>query len=1142
MTGGLHRLLYAALVTSGLAVLSLSFGSNVAFAGACPKESVYSDCGVGWAVTTDTYPTRTAPGGEARVEIDVMNVGALSSNGPVTVTDILPHGVTAIEAGFGEHVSLEKDVWDCVIAPGVDENSVVSCVNNEVLMPHLAGGSGNPNDTNRGPNFDTQILIEAKVPNREITEAEAKADPNRVSVAGGEAPASASAEAPIEVGSNPGSFRFSNWDAWFSNANGTFDTQAGSHPYEATFSFNLASEDNHNEIGRFPVGGESREIDVELPSGFVGNPAVVPQCTRKQLDERTCPKSSQVGVITVTLVAGLVFHASVYNVVPPPGVTDEIGFEIEGIETVINTGVRTGSDYGLTSRTPNTPQRAITAVVLTLWGQPGDPSHNPWREPGPGGNSSGDGCPESQIASGRCASPGSGPPFLTLPTSCSGPQPFSIRANTWQHPESWSEPVTVFSHGSNGEPIGFTGCEHLSFEPTIGTSPDTDDADTPAGLSVEVKPPVGGLTTPEGLSTSDVTSTTVVLPEGVVINPGQAAGLQACQETAEQSGIGTENAPSCPSASKVGTVKIRTPLLEASAEKELEGSVYILQSNPPELHLLVAVSGDGVNLKLIGIVRLNEATGRLTTTFGEQPEVEANDPFLKGHLRLPQLPFTDFKLSFSGGAQAALDTPTRCGTYTTSADFGPAATPFVADLFSEEGRFAITSGPNGSGCPGSTLGFTPSMIAGSTTDQAGGFTSFSLLLSRPDDQQRVQALQFKTPEGLLGMISKVPLCGEAQANAGDCSSASQIGHTVVESGPGPYPLVIPEPGQAPAPIYLTGSYKGAPYGLAIVVPLRVGPFTLPTQVVRAKIEVDPLTSQLTVTTDPLPQIISGVPADLRTINAVIDRAGFMFNPTSCEPRAFSGTAYGTEGAHAPISTPFQMGSCQALKFDPDLKVSTSGKTSRKNGASLDAKIVYPNVPLGYNQASSQANIRSVKVDLPKQLPSRLTTLQKACTAAVFEANPANCPADSRVGSVSAVTPVLPVTLTGPAYFVSYGGAKFPELVFALQGYGVTIYVHGETFISKAGITSSTFHQIPDVPIYSFELKLPQGPYSALAANGNLCQSTLKMPTAFKAQNGAELHQTTPITTTGCPKHKAKKANTTKGKHRTKAATKRHRAR
>jgi hypothetical protein len=484
------------------------------------------------------------------------------------------------------------------------------------------------------------------------------------------------------------------------------------------------------------------------------------------------------------------------------------------------------------------------------------------------------------------------------------------------------------------------------------------------------------------------------------------------------------------------------------------------------------------------------------------------------------LPFTDLKVSFSGGAQAALATPTKCGVYTTTSDFTPWTTPFTEDLFPSS-TFQISAGAAGTPCPPRPLPYGPQMIAGSTTDQAGGFTDFSLLLQAPDGQQRTSRLQFKVPEGLLGMISKVPLCSNAQAEANACSEASKIGHTTVASGPGPYPLVVPEPGRPPAPIYLTEGYGGAPYGLSIEVPLEVGPFVLPTQRVRAKIEVDPLTAQITVTTDQLPQMIAGVPTDLRTINAVIDHPEFMFNPTNCEAKSFSGTAFGSEGAQRPISSHFQMGSCQALKFKPDFRVSTSGHTSRKQGASLSAKIVYPTGPLGANQASQQSNIKSVKVDLPKQLPSRLTTLQKACTSQAFEANPSNCPAASRVGTVKALTPVLPVALTGPAYFVSYGGAKFPELVFVLQGYGVTIYLHGETFINKAGITSSTFRSVPDVPISLFELKLPQGPFSALAANGNLCKIKLTMPTTFAAQDGAVIHQSTPIGVTGCQKHKAK---------------------
>ena len=199
-----------------------------------------------------------------------------------------------------------------------------------------------------------------------------------------------------------------------------------------------------------------------------------------------------------------------------------------------------------------------------------------------------------------------------------------------------------------------------------------------------------------------------------------------------------------------------------------------------------------------------------------------------------------------------------------------------------------------------------------------------------------------------------------------------------------------------------------------------------------------------------------------------------------------------------MTVPFQATNCATLAFKPGFKVSTAGKTSRADGASLSVKLTYPKAPFG-----SQANIASVKVDLPKQLPSRLTTLQKACPAATFEANPAACPKAATVGHAKATTPLLPVPLEGPAIFVSHGGEAFPDLIVVLQGYGATVDLVGSTFISKAGITSSTFKTVPDVPVGSFELTLPEGKYSALAANGNLCTTKLAMPTAFTAQNGAD---------------------------------------
>jgi hypothetical protein len=1095
--------------------------------------------GPGWELTSQAYPTNLPPGGTGQIVINVLNVGAAASNGPVTVTDTLPPGLEATDAGelaggnlgTGQpHVAHE--FWDC------SGTVVVTCTNDEAKLPSLAGGGGgvqtasSVEHTEIGTNYDPQIAIAVKVTGAPGVES------NRVTIAGGGAPAPASTTEPITLSSTPPSrFGIVAWDGWFSNADGTIDTRAGSHPYAATFSLNFSTElGSRLGGGSYHLAGdqEVKNIEAVLPPGFIGDPSAAPQCTQVQLTNEKCPASSQIGLLNVVVSGGIDFIGRVYNMVPPSGVPAEFAVSIAGIITNFDASVRSGGDYGITEHINDIPRKNVLANVLTLWGVPSDPSHDRFHINSPGG------CPEEhgkivETLDGQCKpSSSSLRPFLTLPTSCGAPQPFSLRANTWQHEDAYTELATFFIHDGNGTPVGFTGCEKLGFGPLITTAPDTASADTPTGLTVEVKPPLGGLTEPEGLSPSDIENTTVTLPPGLVINPGQAAGLQACQASQARVGDGLDDAPTCPLASKIGVDEIETPLLPHS----LKGNVYILQSNPPDLEMLVAASGEGVNLKLVGQVHLDEQTGRLVSTFNNTPA----------------LPFSNFRLSFSGGAQAALDTPTQCGAYTSSADFGPWSSPFVADFFTGS-SFGVTGGPGNTPCPSSPMPFAPSMIAGAMTDQAGGFTDFSLLLQRGDGQQRIEKLQFRAPAGLSAMLSQIPLCPEPQAAHGTCSAASHVGHAVVTSGPGPYPLVLPQPGAPELPIYLTGSYKGAPFGLSIVTPVIAGPFNLGTIITRASIAVDPTTAQITVTTDPLPQVVKGVPTNLRQINSVIDRPNFMFNPTNCNPQSFSGTAWGTpppgaggSGATAAISSRFQVGSCRSLEFAPKFTVTTSGQTSKANGASLTAKVTYPSVPQG-----TEADIGYVKVELPKALPSRLTTLQKACTAAQFEANPAGCPSASFIGHAVVHTPLLPVALEGPAIFVSHGGEAFPSLTIVLQGDGVTVDLVGATFINKAGVTSTTFKTVPDAPFSTFELTLPQGPYSALTANENLCSTTktvtsrkevtvrvkgrrikktvvirrtvsasLTMPYEFIGQNGAVIKQTAAIGVSGCAKAKAVK--------------------
>jgi hypothetical protein len=421
-----------------------------------------------------------------------------------------------------------------------------------------------------------------------------------------------------------------------------------------------------------------------------------------------------------------------------------------------------------------------------------------------------------------------------------------------------------------------------------------------------------------------------------------------------------------------------------------------------------------------------------------------------------------------------------------------------------------------SGC---TPGFAPGLIAGTADPQAGGYSPFMLSLSRSDGEQDLSGLTVSLPRGLLGKIAGIPLCPDAQANAGTCPEASRVGSVQAGAGVGPDPYFVG--GSA----YLTGPYKGGPYGLVVEVPAIAGPFDLGVVVVRQSLRIDPHTTQVTAVSDPFPRILQGIPLRIRRVDVTLDRPGFTFNPTSCTPMAVTGTVTSTEGASASVSSRFQAGGCRELPFAPKFTVSTQARTSKKNGASLDVIV---------GSGPGQANIGRVAVTLPKALPSRLSTIQQACPEAAFAANPATCPAGSDIGTATAHTPVLASPLMGPAYLVSHGGAAFPDLVLILQGEGVTLDLVGSIDIKKQ-ITSSTFASVPDAPISSFELSLPEGSHSALAAvlpakaKGNLCGTSLVMPTTITGQNGAQIQQNTRIAVTGCAK--AKKAKRKHGRGR-----------
>jgi hypothetical protein len=885
--------------------------------------------------------------------------------------------------------------------------------------------------------------------------------------------------------------------------------RAGSHPFGMTASFTL--NETTNPLGEPTPDGNPKTIETFLPAGLVGDPNATPKCTPQQLSTPTpgglpsCPDSSAVGVAELEIGAGsgprLNFFPAVFNMVPPAGVTAQFGFSVLGqIPIVFSATAQPGGEqsaggYVLKATFEDVSQALVLyGAKLTLWGVPADPRHDHER-----GECAGP--PEEET--GECKSNAPLKPLLTLPTSCGGPLSMTFRAVSWQEPGGTPIEGEAVDRDGSGNPVSMTGCDRLDFSPSLSVRPESEAADSPTGLDVDLHLPQNE--NPEGLAEAHLKEAVMVLPAGLAVNPAAADGLEAC--TPEEIGLNTANAPSCPSASKVGSVEVQTPLLE----HKLHGSVYVAQqtNNPfgTLLALYLVAEGEGVLVKLAGRVDADPLTGQLRTTFS------GNSPF-QGE---PQVPFSDLELHLYGGPRAALTTPSACGSYAPSALLRSwsSALPISPPI----APFAV-----GSSCGG---GFAPSFAAGTLSNQAGGFSPFSVTLSRTDQDQTLGQVSVHTPLGLLGMLSKVALCGESQAAQGTCPAASQIGHVTAGVGAGPNPLYVPQAGRPEAPVFLTGPYRGAPFGLSIVVPAQAGPFDLGTVKVRAAIYIDPHTAQLTVVSDPLPRIVQGIPLDVRTVNVTIDRSEFIFNPTNCEPLLATGTIASTLGAAANLSTRFQAANCAALPFHPKFTVSTQGQTSKKNGAALDVKVA---------SSAGQANIGKVVVSLPVQLPARLTTLQKACPEATFAQNPAMCPAASDVGTAKAVTPVLNEPVVGPAYLVSHGGAAFPDLVVILEGQGIRLDLVGNTSIKK-NITTSTFNSVPDAPVSSFELKLPQGSHSVLTsnlpvkANGSLCGIKLVMPTAITGQNGAQVKQSTKIAVGGCRKTKAKKARARKAGHR-----------
>jgi hypothetical protein len=852
----------------------------------------------------------------------------------------------------------------------------------------------------------------------------------------------------------------------YSSPSADFYTQAAGHPEWGITSFEL------NHSGAQPEG-QLKRIRVDVPPGLAADPqAPTPACSRAQFDSDPggCPSSSKVG--KVEMVAYLealgidspTLTGTVYNLDEEANLPLLFGIDVEPAGPVV-----TSVHLFLEGHVSDTREASLDA----RGGQSAD-YHEYFEINNVPTETEVLGLIKSKlkVLSSKLLFEGhAGGNFLTLPSVCSTSTTSFLEVESYEGQVSSTETHT---------PVGVSGCSTVPFAPTAAMRAQTSQYDEPDGAVTEVKVPQN-----EGAAetnTADVADAHVLLPEGLTLNPSAAHGLEAC--TPAEVHFEEDVSAACPSGSRIGSVTIETDLPPGT----LSGGVYLGApsgtpiTGPPFTVYLVAESVYNVLVKLEGTVYANESTGQLEAVFDNSKR-----PF-----NVPQLPFSDIIVALNDGPRAPLANPLSCSGAATQSSFAAYSGEGITKLFAPSSPFAT------SGCP-TGIPFAIGQSTASSSTTAGAFTSFTFNLERGNGQQYLGSDQTVLPAGLVGLIPKVTLCQEPQASQGNCSSASEIGTAQASAGSGSEPYAVS------GPVYLTGPTAGAPYGLSIPIEAAAGPFDLGRITTRVSIGVDPHSGRV-VATAALPYIQRGVPLRLRTLTVSVTKPNFMFNPTDCNALATESTVISTGSALDKPSSAFQVKGCSSLPFKPVFAASSPTTPSRANGASLR---------VSFTQPEHQADIRSVVAQLPKQLPSRLSTLHKACLEATFARDPYSCPKESRVGAATVTTPVLPEKLTGPAYLVSRGGAAFPNLELVLEGdHGVKVILEGNTNI-KSGITTSTFASVPDVPVSSFELNLPVGPYSALGSYGSLCAAPLYMPTTITAQSGTQLKQNVRLSIGSC---------------------------
>ena len=723
--------------------------------------------------------------------------------------------------------------------------------------------------------------------------------------------------------------------------------------------------------------------------------------------------------------------------------------------------------------------------------------------------------------------------FITNPTTCIDPNQFPDLYSTWFRAESHGEPNSDFPAGStpveakvqaaSGELVQQDGCDSVPFEPTVEVNAGTGDVDSPAAATVTTKLPFdSGKEGNEGQSQSHVRKAEISLPAGMGLNPAGAQGLAACTDAQFKKGVRTYT-NECPAASKVGTVEVESPPLA----EPLEGDVYVgeQQSNDPEsgkqFRILLEAKNEteGINARLVGLVKANKTTGNLTAVITDQLTGEFSGTLPEG---LPQVPFKEIRLHFDG-AKNTLTSPPICSAESTSL-FEPGARP--GTNVGTNSSVTLSNDPTGGACPKTMAErkFSPLYKAKVDNSKGGAYSPFHVNIGRRDGEQELKVVDVTLPKGLTGKLAGIPYCpedaiaaaagksGNAEKSSPSCSGESFVGKVTTKSGSGVNPL------QLGGNAYLAGPYKGAALSLVTITPAVAGPFDLGTVVVRVALNVDPETAQIHAVSDVIPDVFGGVKLDIRAIDLDIDRNQFMLNPTNCAAQATTGAINGGGADPAnpatfssyPVNDPFQATECNKLAFKPKLNIQLFGGTARNK---------YPRLKATLTARKGDANIARTAVTMPRSLFLEQGHIGTVCTRPQLASH--TCPKASVYGKAWAKSPLLSKKLQGKVYLVSSNN-KLPDLLVDLRGQ-VEIYLRGVIGSGSTGGLKTVFRTVPDVPVSKFVLNMKGGKKSLLVNSTNTCARPQRAIVNMKAQNGKKKNaKKFRLNIASCGKKKGKK--------------------